>query len=433
MSDPIYAQTWYDENSIKPPKPSDFSEKLNKYDFAVIGGGLAGLVLSLKLSQGGATVAVFESKTIGSGASGRNGGFCSTGWAASPIKIKKTLGLEKAELFEDLGVRGFEWMKKQVSKPRYQKVNAKYGELNLSLSNFENKKDESSLSPHDLERYLVSSRYKFGSINEESFQFNPLSFMRILMEECLENGVHIFENCSVLKVERSQATNSFELLTKKCQKFITEKVTYATGGYGGLCASELDRVLLPIKTFVAVTDPLPGILKKHIRTEFMISDNRRAGNYYRLLDEERLLWGMGISALGNKSISKIKRDAFRDLKSHFPKLVEEINALGLTFQYVWSGLMGYSRNFLPYVGELSPNRYAVAGFGGHGMNTAPISAICLSEFLLGNKDSLNGFDEIMHLPHYGNVGKVAAEIIYKYLSMKDFISEYKPIILKYDR
>ena len=59
MSDPIYAQTWYDENSIKPSKSSNFNEKLNRYDFAVIGGGLAGLVLSLKLSQGGATVAVF--------------------------------------------------------------------------------------------------------------------------------------------------------------------------------------------------------------------------------------------------------------------------------------------------------------------------------------------------------------------------------------
>ena len=60
MSDPIYAQTWYDENSIKSSKSSHFSEKLNRYDFAIIGGGLAGLVLSLKLSQGGANVAVFK-------------------------------------------------------------------------------------------------------------------------------------------------------------------------------------------------------------------------------------------------------------------------------------------------------------------------------------------------------------------------------------
>ena len=156
MSDPIYAQTWYDENSIKPSKSSNFNEKLNRYDFAVIGGGLAGLVLSLKLSQGGATVAVFESKTIGSGASGRNGGFCSAGWAANPIKIKRLLGEKKAELFEDLGVRGFEWMKKQVSKPTYKKVNVKFGELNLSLAKFNNK-DESPLSPHNLKKYLYKS------------------------------------------------------------------------------------------------------------------------------------------------------------------------------------------------------------------------------------------------------------------------------------
>ena len=426
MSDPIYAQTWYDENSIKSSKSSHFSEKLNRYDFAIIGGGLAGLVLSLKLSQGGANVAVFESKTIGSGASGRNGGFCSAGWAASPIKIRKLLGQENAELFEDLGVRGFEWMKKQVSRPRYQKVNAKIGELNLSLAKFNNK-DESPLSTDNLKKYILSSRYKSGLINKNSFQFNPLSFMRILMKECLENGVHIYENCSVLKVERSQVTNSFELLTKKHQNFIAQRVIHATGGYGGLCPSKLDKVLLPIKTFIAVTDPLPGTLKDHIHTEFMISDNRRAGNYYRRLDGDRLLWGMGISAVGSKSLSTIKRDAFKDLKSHFPNLAQEMSTSGLSFEYVWSGFMGYSRNFLPYVGELSANKYALAGFGGHGMNTAPISAICLSDFLLGNRNSLNSFNGVRHLPHYGSFGKVAAEIVYKYLSLKDFISEYRPI------
>ena len=68
-----------------------------------------------------------------------------------------------------------------------------------------------------------------------------------------------------------------------------------------------------------------------------------------------------------------------------------------------------------------------SGFGGHGMNTAPISAICLSDFLLGNKDSLNSFNGVRHLPHYDSFGKVAAEIVYKDLSLKDFISEYRPI------
>jgi hypothetical protein len=60
------------------------------------------------------------------------------------------------------------------------------------------------------------------------------------------------------------------------------------------CVSSLDRnihpmtgrAMLPVATYVAVTEPLQ---QSAIRTRSAISDSRRAGNYYRLVDEGRIL------------------------------------------------------------------------------------------------------------------------------------------------
>ncbi|MDA1238959.1 MAG: FAD-dependent oxidoreductase, partial [Proteobacteria bacterium] len=83
MSNSTYAHTWYDETGIKPVDSNKPEDLRQSYDFLVIGGGLAGLVLALSLRKGGAEVALLEARKVASGASGRNGGFCSDGWAAN--------------------------------------------------------------------------------------------------------------------------------------------------------------------------------------------------------------------------------------------------------------------------------------------------------------------------------------------------------------
>ena len=167
------------------------------------------------------------------------------------------------------------------------------------------------------------------------------------------------------------------------------------------------------------------IRDRYIPSEFMIADNRRAGNYFRRLNDGRLLWGMGISAFGDKSITRIKNDAFNNLKAHLPDLASEMTEIGSKFEYGWSGNMAYGRDYLPYVGKVSYNQYALTGFGGHGMNTAPGSAICLSNHLLGRDSKIESFMKIKRKRVYGPIGKIAAETIYKTLNIRDLISEYK--------
>ena len=73
---------------------------------AVVGGGLAGLTITLELARRGHSVALIEGRRVGWGASGRNGGFCAPGYATGYDAIARMAGAETARELLDLSRDG---------------------------------------------------------------------------------------------------------------------------------------------------------------------------------------------------------------------------------------------------------------------------------------------------------------------------------------
>jgi glycine/D-amino acid oxidase-like deaminating enzyme len=65
-------------------------------DVAIVGAGLTGLSAALHLARKGAKVEVFERETVAFGASGRNGGMCTTGLSISFRAAIARYGFETA-------------------------------------------------------------------------------------------------------------------------------------------------------------------------------------------------------------------------------------------------------------------------------------------------------------------------------------------------
>ena len=73
--------TWYDETLINRFEQKEHLTNNQKCAVLIVGGGLAGLCLLYKLKKNNVDAVLIEENHIGSGASGRNGGFCLSGWA----------------------------------------------------------------------------------------------------------------------------------------------------------------------------------------------------------------------------------------------------------------------------------------------------------------------------------------------------------------
>jgi len=246
----------------------------------------------------------------------------------------------------------------------------------------------------------------------EAFQFHPLNFMRCLAGETCASGGRIFEDSALQRIDL--INGRMRLMLSNGGTVLANRVVLATGGYGGPETGPLARLLLRIRTYIGVTEPLGET--GPIQTEMAVGDTRRAGNYYRKLPDQRLLWGHGITAFGTLDRDRILTATQTDMAAIFPGFRPRLD-------YGWGGNMAYAPHLMPLVGPLAPGLYALTGFGGHGMNTAPIAAIVLAEHLCGKSDRLRHFAPIPKAWNMGPAGPYAVEAQYRLLRLRDWLAE----------
>ena len=175
----------------------------------------------------------------------------------------------------------------------------------------------------------------------------------------------------------------------------------------------IGRAILPVATYVAVTEPL---VQDAIRTRSAISDSRRAGNYYRLVDEGRLLWGGAITTRVSEP-SRLASRLQRDMVSVYPQLGNP------RIDFAWSGIMGYARHFMPLIGTDGQGQWWATAFGGHGMNTTAMGGILISRAIAARDDEYRRF--LPFAPDWagGPLGRVAVQLGYWQMQLRDRLDE----------
>ncbi len=391
-------------------------------EVCIVGGGLAGLVLAQELVNHSVDVVLIEAREIGAGASGRNGGFCSPGWAASDESIEKRLGLDNARVLYDLSYEGFTLIRDLL--PEVDRTTGK-----IQVSTYSNAKALRQFCEHravhygqaleyvdteTVRSYLKTTRYYQGIRDTDGFHCNPLQLCQTLLDTMQSTNVRVYEHTALNRF--STTTDGWHIETS-AGSIHTQKMVWCCGGYGGAEFSGLHNRFLPITTYIGVTTPLGPLLQDVIRTSDAVSDNRRAGNYYRLVGDNRLLWGGDITAFGRHDPAQIAGRMAQDIAGIFPALALDNGHVPI--EYAWSGLMGYARHMMPLVGPLSPGLWACTSFGGHGLNTSAAAARVVAEALTDRSDRWQLFSPFSFSWSGGAAGPAVAEIRYRLMKFSD--------------
>ncbi len=343
---------------------------------AIVGGGYAGVCLALGLVERGMRdVVLLERNGIGHGASGRNGGFVFGGYSLDEAALWQRLGAERARRLYgathdavdlirariaryaiecgvvDAGVIWANWFRDpSILHERRRLLKDAYGV------------EWEWLSQQRLRGLIHSRRYHDGLYERNALHLHPLDYLHGMVRAARGQGAGFHENSRVRRVQRD---GTGWLVRTDGGEMRARTVVLACGGYLANLKREIDRAVLPIATYVMVTEPLGERLHECLDTQAAIYDTRFAFDYYRPLTDSRLLWGGRIS-VRNRSPQAVKKFLMRDLLRVFPQLE------GVKVDYAWSGLMSYARHQMPQLGTRGDGLWWMQAFGGHG--TAPTCA-----------------------------------------------------------
>jgi glycine/D-amino acid oxidase-like deaminating enzyme len=174
----------------------------------------------------------------------------------------------------------------------------------------------------------------------------------------------------------------------------------------------LAGAVLPVATYVAVTNKLGPQLDAVIRWRGAIGDTRRAGDYYRIVDGDRLLWGGRITT-DTREPRRLRAMMRADILAVYPQLGS------VAIEYAWPGLMGYALHKMPQVGEIEPGLWACTAFGGHGVAQTAAGADAVAAGIAREDDRWRLFAPFGTGWAGGALGRAATQLVYWQLQASD--------------
>lgn len=404
-------------------------------DIAITGAGYTGLSAALHLAQAGVDVAVLDMHEPGWGASGRSGGFCCMGGSMLKSRgIRRHFGaageaewdaVQKdavhmvADLIRENGIDAQTHSKGETQlahSPRSYRRLAREAESLAKSGEAVEFIETGALADNG----MAANGLLGGMTEPVGFALHPRRYVLGLAKAVKHAGGRIFTNAFVDKIVTEGAVYSLKTsLGQLCAK----RVIFATNGYSrDDTPAWLRGRFMPVQSNILVTRVLTDdeLKAQGWTSRQMVYDTRRLLHYFRLLPDNRMMFGMrgGISATPAMD-QKMHRMIRRDFETMFPALRH------VETPWFWTGLVCLTGKRVPYVGSVPDMPGAFAGFGWHGNGIAmgTYAGRLLAELARGQDTRIPNVmrGAPMRIP-FGKHRRILLPPIYKALSIRDRVA-----------
>ena len=345
----------------------------------IVGSGYAGLSAALELARNGRTVTVLEKDRFGEGASTRNGGGLSAGInlgkgiSGTPGQTAK--GDDHARLIERLMVESaasLNLVETLVTRENIDCLFEKTGRFlgaytaqhfksfpaKAALINRVTDAGATVLSRDEQRAEIASDFYYGGIVIKKSGKLHPALFHKGLLEATHRSGARLCAKTEVTGIDGTSGNFTVRTTKGNCK---AEHVIIATNGYTGALTPSLRKRLIPVASHIIATEELPADLATSlIPNGRTISETPRVLCYYRMSpDGKRMIYG------GRARFTQVGPNVsgpllHRMMTERFPQLQ------GTKITHSWSGLVAFTNDFLPHMGQEKGLHYCL-GCNGSGI------------------------------------------------------------------
>jgi glycine/D-amino acid oxidase-like deaminating enzyme len=399
-------QSYWQHEAQKQEVPSHTEPLPSSCDVAIVGGGYAGIATAyhiLKTTSPPPKVFLLEAKDPCSGATGRNGGHLRPDYLMGAASNSKRYNASAAAEVAQFEARHLDVIKSLI---RSEAIDCNFAEtqslavlttpeqVSMVREAYEGLRQASSFSDTLLDMVefyegddapqRTGLRDAKGYFSTPAARVSPFKLLTALLARCIDMGLSLKTQATVVSVEHAES-DGHTLTMRSGETMTAQKVVIATNAYTSALIPEYASSIVPCKGLAChITGPEGKPLPKLLAASYAIMEqdpvsNKTGYNYMVQLADNSIVVGGAHHKYDEKDpgswynnvddtqLIEPARRYFED--EYMQRTFVGWEDSGARVDRVWTGIMGYSTDSLPHVGEV-PGRdgvFVIAGFHGHGM------------------------------------------------------------------
>ena len=376
-------------------------------DVCVVGGGYTGLSAALHLAERGFDVVLCEAHRMGFGASGRNGGQVGSGQRQDQDWLERHVGREQARRLWDLAEEAKALVKALIARHAmpvtfhpgvamacYADTEVRDAHAYADRLRRDYGYDQIDALDHDAMQRLIGSRaFKGGVVDRGAGHVHPLNYALGIAAAAAKAGARLHEGSEVTRIDHGARP-----VVHTAHGSVTcDHVILAGNGYLGGLEPKVAARVMPINNFIVATEPLGSRASEVLAENVAVADTRFVVNYWRLSEDNRLLFGGGES-YGYRFPADIAKVVSKPMLAIYPQLRDT------RIDFAWGGTLAITMNRLPCFTRPAPNVLSASGYSGYGVALATLAGKILAEAVAAQSER---FDLLASVPQAAFPGGVA--------------------------
>jgi glycine/D-amino acid oxidase-like deaminating enzyme len=403
---------WLDD--VDEPESNSTLVRSESCDLCVVGGGYTGLWTAIiaKERDPSRDVVLIDAFNVGSGASGRNGGFLESslthGVANGQARFRGELAI-----LEQLGLENLNGIEAAVERYKIDCDYERTGVIDVTTSgagaaDFIGQYEQLRSLGQDVE--LLDEESMRAQVNSPTYRgglwrkgraalVDPARLSWGLKAAAELLGVRIYEDTKATSLNR----DGLGVLVKTPLGAVrARRVALATNAFKPLLR-RMSYYIVPVYDYAMVTEPLSTSRMGSIgwQNRQGLSDYANQFHYYRLTEDNRILWG-GYDAVyyfrGQVNpLLEQRPETFATLSRHFFETFPQLE--GVNFTHLWGGAIDTCTRFSVFWGRAISGRVAYAvGYTGLGTAASRFGGEVMLDLLDGRRTEATQLDFVKHKP-----------------------------------
>jgi gamma-glutamylputrescine oxidase len=373
-------------------------------DVVIIGGGFTGVSAALELAKAGYKAVVLESRTVGFGASGRNGGQICTGFSPGQARLESQVNKTDARKCFDIAEEAKVLIENRIAEYSID-CDLQWGYLHCipkpsqaaMLQQWVDEYDALGyhgcevLSKAQLETKLGSTLYHGAMREPRAGHFHPLNYLLGIAQAAIDAGAVIHEGSHVVELD----TGAKPWARTESGKVSARYMLVCGNGYLGKTVKPLEGRIMPVTSFIVTTEPLgENRARSLIQGNEAVADTNFILDYFRRTADNRLLFG------GRANYSTLEpEDVGAEMRPSLLKVFPQLSDVKI--DHAWGGYIAITSNRIPDCGRLSPATFYAHGYSGQGVALAQMYGKLMADAIRGTAERFDLLARFKHLPFPG--------------------------------